>query len=96
MGSLFRSQNQFDFVTCLILIKLLDTVVFYLPVNKILKESKAFWSVWARIASGLFGSRTMAGMDKAGNQYFARKDDIDGVSKYGSLFLYSLMCLFEL
>ncbi|XP_057486433.1 uncharacterized protein LOC130772549 isoform X1 [Actinidia eriantha] len=36
--------------------------------------------LWARIA-GLFGSRSMSGMDKAGNRYFARKEEIDGVMK---------------
>ncbi|XP_057461297.1 uncharacterized protein LOC130751686 isoform X3 [Actinidia eriantha] len=36
--------------------------------------------LWAKIA-GLFGSRSMAGVDKAGNRYFARKEEIDGVMK---------------
>ncbi|KAL6999285.1 hypothetical protein U1Q18_000447 [Sarracenia purpurea var. burkii] len=36
--------------------------------------------LWARIA-GLFGSRTLTGVDKAGNRYFTRKEEIDGVMK---------------
>ncbi|KAA8522638.1 hypothetical protein F0562_013001 [Nyssa sinensis] len=36
--------------------------------------------VWARI-SGFFSSRTLAGVDKGGNRYFSRKEEIDGVMK---------------
>ncbi|XP_027171263.1 NADH dehydrogenase [ubiquinone] 1 alpha subcomplex assembly factor 2 isoform X1 [Coffea eugenioides] len=35
---------------------------------------------WAGIV-GLFRNRTMAGMDKAGNRYFTRMEEIDGVMK---------------
>ncbi|KAH7861903.1 hypothetical protein Vadar_032418 [Vaccinium darrowii] len=34
--------------------------------------------LWKRIA-GLFGNRSMAGVDKSGNCYFARTEQIDGV-----------------
>ncbi|KAM7498887.1 hypothetical protein LguiA_023301 [Lonicera macranthoides] len=36
--------------------------------------------IWGKIA-GLFTNRTFAGMDKAGNRYFARKQEVDGVMK---------------
>ncbi|KAL3503516.1 hypothetical protein ACH5RR_037965 [Cinchona calisaya] len=36
--------------------------------------------VWAKIA-GLFSNRTIVGMDKAGNRYFTRTEEIDGVMK---------------
>lgn len=36
--------------------------------------------LWARFA-GLFSNRTLVGMDKAGNRYFARTEEIDGVMK---------------
>lgn len=37
--------------------------------------------LWARFA-GLFSNRTLVGMDKAGNRYFARTEEMDGVSKW--------------
>ncbi|KAF5948881.1 hypothetical protein HYC85_014838 [Camellia sinensis] len=36
--------------------------------------------LWTKIA-GLFRNRSLAGMDKAGNRYFTRKDAIDGFMK---------------
>ncbi|KAL0362277.1 UNVERIFIED_CONTAM: hypothetical protein Scaly_1182900 [Sesamum calycinum] len=36
--------------------------------------------LWARF-SGLFSSRALVGMDKTGNRYFARTEEIDGVMK---------------
>ncbi|KAI3466253.1 hypothetical protein Pfo_022916 [Paulownia fortunei] len=36
--------------------------------------------LWARFA-GLFSSRTLVGMDKTGNRYFARTEQIDGIMK---------------
>ncbi|XP_051134026.1 uncharacterized protein LOC127253457 [Andrographis paniculata] len=36
--------------------------------------------LWAKLA-GLFSSRTFVGMDKAGNRYFARTEQIDGAMK---------------
>ncbi|KAH7861507.1 hypothetical protein Vadar_027140 [Vaccinium darrowii] len=36
--------------------------------------------LWKRIA-GLFGNRSMAGVDKSGNRYFARTEPMDGVMK---------------
>ncbi|KAI8552821.1 hypothetical protein RHMOL_Rhmol06G0298000 [Rhododendron molle] len=36
--------------------------------------------LWKRIA-GLLGNRSMAGVDKAGNRYFARTEQMDGVMK---------------
>ncbi|XP_011097877.1 uncharacterized protein LOC105176687 isoform X2 [Sesamum indicum] len=37
--------------------------------------------LWARF-SGLFSSRTLVGMDKTGNRYFARTEEIDGVIEW--------------
>ncbi|XP_059662481.1 uncharacterized protein LOC132308421 isoform X2 [Cornus florida] len=37
--------------------------------------------LWARLA-GAFRNRTFAGMDKAGNRYFARKEEIDGIIEW--------------
>ncbi|CAN6557856.1 unnamed protein product [Malus baccata var. baccata] len=31
--------------------------------------------------AGFFTNRTMVGMDKAGNRYFARKEEVDGIMK---------------
>ncbi|KAL3736340.1 hypothetical protein ACJRO7_025318 [Eucalyptus globulus] len=36
--------------------------------------------IFSRIA-GFFSSRTLVGMDKAGNRYFTRKEEIDGIMK---------------
>lgn len=36
--------------------------------------------LWARVA-GLFSSRTLVGMDKTGNRYFARTEEFDGIMK---------------
>lgn len=36
--------------------------------------------IFSRIA-GYFSSRTLVGMDKSGNRYFARKEEIDGISQ---------------
>ncbi|KAF5730544.1 NADH:ubiquinone oxidoreductase 17.2kDa subunit isoform 1 [Tripterygium wilfordii] len=36
--------------------------------------------LFSRIA-GLFSSRTFTGIDKAGNRYFAKKEEIDGIVK---------------
>ncbi|KAI6690558.1 hypothetical protein NL676_027386 [Syzygium grande] len=36
--------------------------------------------IFSRIA-GYFSSRTLVGMDKSGNRYFARKEEIDGIMK---------------
>ncbi|KAL6543161.1 hypothetical protein OROHE_010681 [Orobanche hederae] len=36
--------------------------------------------LWARVA-GLFSSKTFVGLDKTGNRYFARTEQIDGVMK---------------
>ncbi|KAK3027942.1 hypothetical protein RJ639_039409 [Escallonia herrerae] len=36
--------------------------------------------LWGKIA-GLFSARTFAGADKAGNRYFFRKEEIDGILK---------------
>jgi len=36
--------------------------------------------LWKRIA-GLFGNRSMEGVDKSGNRYFARTEPMDGVMK---------------
>ncbi|THU68698.1 hypothetical protein C4D60_Mb08t06600 [Musa balbisiana] len=33
---------------------------------------------------GFFSSRTLVGVDKVGNRYFARVEEIDGISKGGS------------
>lgn len=35
----------------------------------------------SRIA-GFFSSRTIVGADKAGNRYFFRKEEVDGISKW--------------
>jgi NADH dehydrogenase [ubiquinone] 1 alpha subcomplex assembly factor 2 len=40
--------------------------------------------LFARVA-GYFRSRTLAGVDKTGNKYFTRKEEIDGVSKWDSI-----------
>ncbi|KAL0406932.1 UNVERIFIED_CONTAM: hypothetical protein Slati_4007100 [Sesamum latifolium] len=37
--------------------------------------------LWARF-SGLFSSRALVGMDKTGNRYFARTEEIDGVIEW--------------
>jgi len=39
----------------------------------------------ARIA-GYLSNRTMVGVDKVGNRYFTRTEEIDGISKWVSLF----------
>lgn len=50
--------------------------------------------LFQRVA-GFFTNRTMVGMDKAGNRYFAKKDEVDGISKCLSLHsLYSLSVFF--
>ncbi|KAL2483739.1 NADH:ubiquinone oxidoreductase [Forsythia ovata] len=36
--------------------------------------------LWARF-SGLFSSKALVGMDKGGNRYFARTEEIDGIMK---------------
>ncbi|KAK2990022.1 hypothetical protein RJ640_004700 [Escallonia rubra] len=36
--------------------------------------------LWGKIA-GLFSARTFAGADKAGNRYFSRKEEIDGIQR---------------
>ncbi|KAH6822040.1 NADH:ubiquinone oxidoreductase [Perilla frutescens var. hirtella] len=36
--------------------------------------------LWARF-SGLFSNRTFVGMDKTGNRYFTRTEEIDGIMK---------------
>ncbi|KAH0986965.1 hypothetical protein GBA52_014142 [Prunus armeniaca] len=36
--------------------------------------------LFQRVA-GFFTNRTMVGMDKAGNRYFAKKDEVDGIMK---------------
>ncbi|XP_062017869.1 uncharacterized protein LOC133734246 [Rosa rugosa] len=38
-------------------------------------------SKWLGRIAGLFSSRSMVGKDKAGNRYFTRKDEVDGVLK---------------
>lgn len=37
--------------------------------------------IWGKI-TGLFTNRTFAGIDKAGNRYFAKTEQIDGISKF--------------
>lgn len=36
--------------------------------------------LWARFA-GLFSSKNFVGADKAGNRYFKRTEELDGISK---------------
>ncbi|XP_011620460.1 mimitin, mitochondrial isoform X1 [Amborella trichopoda] len=38
-------------------------------------------SKWVSKIKGLFSSRTLAGVDKAGNRYFSRTEQIDGMMK---------------
>ncbi|KAE9458236.1 hypothetical protein C3L33_09856, partial [Rhododendron williamsianum] len=46
--------------------------------NPSLEEEEDMSKLWKRIA-GLLGNRAMAGVDKAGNRYFARTEQMDGV-----------------
>lgn len=41
--------------------------------------------------AGFFSNRNLAGVDKAGNRYFTRKEEIDGISKWVSV----LFCFFS-
>lgn len=38
-------------------------------------------SKWFGRIAGLFSNRSMVGRDKAGNRYFTRKDEVDGIMK---------------
>lgn len=50
---------------------------------------------FARIAA-VFRNRTQVGVDKAGNRYFTRKEEIDGVSKWASSILSLSLAIFFL
>lgn len=39
--------------------------------------------IWARVA-GLFSSKSFIGVDKTGNKYFSRMEEIDGLGEYCS------------
>jgi len=39
--------------------------------------------LWARFA-GLFSSKSFIGVDKTGNKYFSRMEEIDGFGEYCS------------
>lgn len=47
-------------------------------------------SKWFGRIAWLFSNRSMVGRDKAGNRYFTRKDEVDGISKWLS---HSCPCL---
>ena len=47
------------------------------------KAKKEMSKLLARLA-GYMSNRTLVGVDKVGNRYFTRTEEIDGISKWGS------------
>lgn len=62
---------------------------------KIKIKIKKMRRILGRVA-GLFSNRSMVGVDKAGNKYFTREEQIDGISKWVSIFSSLSLSLFLL
>jgi len=59
-------------------------VVFeFLEHTKKKSAGEAMSRLWARFA-GLFSSKSFIGVDKTGNKYFSRMEEIDGLGEYCS------------